>query len=172
MSLAISFGNESFARANQNLNFVVTLVNTEAGADVSLESLVISEASKLGATIQQPYAQNAGQPAGSASYPSVLDAATAYFGFSVMCPSPNTPGPSATNPGGAAPTASAQPSPNPQLVLQATAVLATAAGSRTILTTTFTVPVLTAVFPFPVSDVGSAQFHQGGNSNLAGSLAV
>ncbi len=171
MPLTISYGNESFARANQKLNFTLTLVNTEAAASVSLQSLIVTEASKLGSNIAQPVWQTAGAAQGSASQPVILNAATAYYPFAVMVASPNMPGVSPTNPGGAAPEQAAQPTKNPQLVLQATAVLATAAGVRTILTASFTVPVLTAVYPFPVSDVGVLLFRQGGNANLIAVIA-
>lgn len=159
-TVALAFGNTPFVVANQSSHFVATVTNGDAAA-VTLKSLVISEDSRLAAVIEQPNFLAAGQP-WDTSQPVLAPAAAPAYGFSVMVPSPNMPGVSATNPGGAAPTSMGQPPANSQLVLRATGQ--TSDGS--VFSATFTVPVLSAVFPFPVSDVGSAQFRQGGNSNL------
>lgn len=163
-TVVIALGNQSSALANQCLRFMATVTNSDAAA-VTLKSLTISEESKLGAVIEQPNFLTAGQP-WDTSQPVIGPAAAPAYPFSVMVPSPNTPGVSATNPGGANPGQPANPSANSQLILRATGQ--TSDGS--VFSSTFTVPVLSAVSPFPVSDVGSAQFRQGGNSNLFAAL--
>lgn len=159
-TLVIALGNESYIRANARINFTVTAANTDAAA-VTLKALSIDEASELGAVIDQPTFLTAGQP-WDASMPTLAAGASASYGFSVMVPSPNMPGVSATNPGGAVPGQNAWPAANNQLVLRATGQ--TSDGSTFF--TTLSVPVLSAVYPFPISDVGTTLFRQGGNANL------
>lgn len=145
--------------ANQAAYFTVTISSTDTTA-VSLTSLVINERRNRGAQIGQPTFLAPGQPAGIA--PTLSASSSLSYQFSVVANSPNTPGVSPSNPGGAAPGQAAYPPPSASLVLEAQAQ--TSDGSVT--TSTLTVPVLSAVFPFPVPQGGAAQFGQGGDSNL------
>lgn len=159
-TVTLAFGNASFAVANRALPFVVTVANTDAAA-VLLKSLVVEEVSDMGTNIEQPTFLSPGQPWDTSQPTLAALTGSQSYGFSVMVASPNMPNVSATNPGGAAPDQAAM-ADNAQMTLRATAM--TSDGS--VFSATLTVPVLSAVYPFPVSDVGTALFRQGGNSNL------
>lgn len=77
-------------RAGQCLDGILTLTNTGANT-ITVRSLQLSEASTLGASFRQP-AFMTPNVAQESSYPSVLAAATAYYPFSIVVASPNTPG--------------------------------------------------------------------------------
>jgi hypothetical protein len=146
--------------ANQAANFVVTVANTDAAA-VTLLSLAIFEASKTGAVIGQPTMQQPGQPAGV--NPTLGASSSLSYQFPVVATVPNMPGTSPNNePGGARPGQAAYPAAA-QLVLQAQAQ--TSDGNA--FTSTISVPVLSAVAPFPVPTGGAAQFGQGTGSDVA-----
>jgi hypothetical protein len=147
------------ARANQPLQFQATVSNTDA-ASATLLSLYVYEQTTSGAQIVQPQYLTPNVPAGVGN-PILLPAASASYGFGVVCPSPASPGPSPNNPGGAAPAEAAFPA-NPQLTLAAQAAF----SDGSVVLGFLTVPVLSAVAPFPLPQGGAAQFAQGGDSNL------
>lgn len=146
--------------ANQTANFTATVANTDAAA-VTLTSLTISEVSDTGAQISQPQVQAAGQPAGV--NPTLGAGSSLTYGFQVTAFAPNTPGVSPNNPGGAQPGQAAYPAAPPLLVLQAQGQ--TSDGS--VFFSTFTVPVLSAVAPFPVPTGGAVQFGPGTGADSA-----
>ena len=165
MSVTIALGRNPSMRANQPTDFTVTVSNSDSSAAV-LTSLAISEDTKMGANIAQPVWQSAGQAAGSPSQPSIAASGSASYAFQVSAAVPSTPGPNPANaPGGASPSPNAFPA-SQQLTLRATGQ--TSAG---LFTTTLTVPVLSAVAPVPLPDVGALFFAQGGNSNLLAVMA-
>lgn len=151
--------------ANQTASFVVTVANTDA-TSATLTGLT----TRLGSTssaarVEQPTFLAPGQAAGV--YPTVLPASSVSYQFGATAFFPLTPGVSPNNPGGAAPGQLAYPAVSPQLVVQAEAQF----SDGTVVSTTFSVPVLSAVAPFPVPQGGAAQFGQGANVNLIAAFA-
>lgn len=163
-SVSITGPNIGSVIADQTSNFVATVSNTDSSS-VTLLSLVITEVSQLGSQISQPTVQAPGQPAGV--NPTLGASSSLSYGFSVVTAAPNVPGVSPNNPGGAAPGQASYPGAPPLLVLQAQGQ--TSDGS--VFSVLFTVPVLSAVAPFPVPAGGAAQFAQGANTNLIAVLS-
>ncbi len=149
--------------ANQAANFVVTLANTDAAA-VQVTSLALLELSKTGAVVGQPTWRTPNVAPGVTGNPTLNGTnGSLSYGFQVVATVPNMPGTSPNNePGGARPGQPATPAVN-LLVLQAQ--VQTSDGS--VFFTTLTVPVLSAVAPFPVPQGGAMQFGQGTGSDVA-----
>lgn len=145
---------------NQPATFVATVANTDAAA-VTLLSLVVSESTESDATIGQPQIMTPNAPPG-VGFP-VLAGTTgsAAFPFQVVFTSPNTPGVSPNNPGGAAPGQRAQEA-DANFTIQATAQ--TSDGS--VFSASLTVPALSAIAPTPQPTGGALQFGIGFDSNL------
>lgn len=154
----------SFPSSDTPLTFIATVTNSDSAA-VTLSSLSISEQSKSGATIGQPQILTPNAPPGVGS-PTLLASASLSFPFQVVFPSPNMPGPSPQNVGGAAPSGA---SPAGNTTFQLVAVGQTSDGS--VFTTVLAVSILSAVAPFPVPSGGAAQFGQGSCSNLIAVIA-
>ena len=151
--------------ANQTASFVVTVENTDA-ASASLVSLTTRPVgSGVAARVGQPTFLAPGASQGV--FPVVLPSSSLSFQFGVTAYFPLTPGVSPNNPGGAAPGQLAYPVAPPLLVVQAEAQL----SDGSVVSATLTVPVLSAVAPFPVPQGGAAQFGQGANSNLIAAFA-
>lgn len=151
--------------ANQTASFVVTVANTDAAA-ATLTALVtrLGDRSAAG-RVGQPTFMPAGQPA--SVYPVIGASSSASYQFGALAYAPNMPGVSPNNPGGAAPSNNAIPNAPPLLVVQAEAQF----SDGSVASTSLTVPVLSAVAPFPVPQGGAAQFGQGANSNLIAAFA-
>lgn len=154
LSLALTSG---IVVANQPINFTVTVTNGDAAA-VTLQSLYVTEQTDAGAQVGQPQYLVPNMPVNLGN-PVIPAASSATYGFQVVFPAPSTPGTSPNNqPGGASPGNNAYPA-NPFMTLQA--IGQTSDGS--VFSNTITVPVLSAISPFPVPEGGAFQFRQGSN---------
>lgn len=162
LTLAIAQGNPAGAPivCNQPTNFTITVTNTGSSA-VSLQSLSVAESTESEASISQPNFQTPSTSIGSSGFPVIAAGASVTYGFPVVFTSPNMPGPSPNNPGGAAPESRASTA-DALFTLQAQAQ----SSDGSVATTSLTVPVLSAVAPFPVPAGGAAQFAQGADANL------
>lgn len=158
-TVSISGPNPGGVIANQPATFVAVVSNTD-GADVYLQSLQISEVSNLGSRVGQPQISDPGSSQGVR--PTLSAAGSLTYPFQVVANFPNTPGLSPNNPGGSAPGQAAYPVAPALLALRAQGQ--TSDGS--VFSCLFTVPVLSAVAPFPAPQGGAMQFAQGFDSNL------
>jgi hypothetical protein len=77
-------------RAGQRISGILTIVNNGANT-ISVRSLQLSEASTLGAVFGQPSFLTP-NVALESSYPNITTSSTAYYPFSIVVASPNTPG--------------------------------------------------------------------------------
>ena len=164
MALTLSIAQGSPAGpvvANQPMTFVVTVTNT-ATAAVTLNSLTVSPGPGDFITLSQPNFQTPTTAIGSPGYPVLLASGNASYPFSAVFAAPNMPGISPNNPGGAAPGQTAMEA-YALYVIQAQAV----ASDGSVGSVNFTVPVLSAVAPFPVPTGGAAQFGLGTGSDVA-----
>jgi hypothetical protein len=162
LTLALAQGNPAGAPivVNQPMQFTVTVTNTGAAA-VSLTGLSIAESTESDATIGQPTWQTPNVSPGVTGNPVIAAGASVTYSFPVVFTSPNMPGVSPNNPGGAAPGPRAMEA-DANFTLQAQAQ----SSDGSVASAYLTVPVLSAVAPFPVPQGGAAQFAQGANSNL------
>lgn len=156
ITCALSLGaGATSACAERPMNFVVTVANGNASA-VTLLSLSINPASG-DARIAQPLYLTPNVPVGVGN-PVIAASSSASYGFQVVFDSPAAAGPSPNNPGGAAPSNTAE-TPDPFFVLQA--IGNTSDGS--VFSSTLLVPVLSAIPPFPIPEGGALYFTQGSN---------
>jgi hypothetical protein len=145
------------AVAGQRTHFVATVSNTDAAAD-TLKSLAIN-VSPQGPVVGQPNFLTAGAAAGDGE-PTIAGDGSAAFGFSIVFPSPQMPGPSPSNqPGGASPDKASRVT---HPVFQVQAVGQT--GDDSVFSFTLQVGVLSAVAPEESINGGQAQFGAPQNS--------
>jgi hypothetical protein len=148
--------------AGRVVNGVATVTNGGAN-DVTVQTMSLSEVTTTGAQMGQPKFLTANTAPGD-DKPTITAAATSYFPFSFVAPSPNFPGDNPNAEGGRVPNR-AMPSGNPlcELSLFVSTYDATAAvyvnGSNTLV-----VPVKSALAPFPVPSGGALQFNSGGDA--------
>lgn len=90
ITLTMAITSPGSTRAGQVLDGILTLVNTGSNT-VSVRSLQLSEATTMGCKFRQP-AFLTPNVALDSSYPSVTAGSTAYYPFSIVVVSPNTPG--------------------------------------------------------------------------------
>jgi hypothetical protein len=133
--------------------YQVAVTNTGASA-VTLQSLSVSEATESDVVISQPSILFPNAPIGLGN-PVIGASSTVNYCFQVLSSSPQGPGPSPQNPGGAAPFPQAQ---TPDAVFTLLAMAQSSDGS--IASGSLMVPVLTAIAPAP-SIGGTLQFASG-----------
>lgn len=149
----------------QVANFTVTVASLATDAAVTLQSIVINEATESDAIISQPTIFPNNVPINSAN-PVLVAGGSLSYGFSVEFTSPRDPGISPNNPGGAAPGQRAMEADS-NFVLQAQAAF----SDGTVVTANFAISTLSSVYPFPVPQGGEALFQQGADSNLIAAIA-
>lgn len=156
VSCAISQGaGATSVTAGRAINYVVTVSNTNA-ASVTLNSLAVYPMSG-DARISQPLYLTPNVPVGVGN-PTIASGASASYGFQVVFDSPAQAGPSPNNPGGAAP-ASVALTPDPFFVIQAQGQ----ASDGSVFSSSFFVPVLSTIAPFPIPEGGALYLTQGSN---------
>src|ERR1700755_930159 len=162
LSVSISGGfNAVSIAAGQAVNFVAAVTNATASA-LTLQSLAVTVASGsrggASAGVTQPSYLWPNVPVGVGN-PVLPAGVTQNYSFSAVFFAPNASGPSPQNqPGGAAPSNQAQEI-DPFYVLTATGLDSSAA----VFTSSFFVPVLSTIAPFPLAQGGALQLSQGMN---------
>lgn len=135
--------------------FTATVTNGDA-ASAELRSLHISEVTKDGSFISQPNFLTPNATPGT--FPTISAGASATYGFSVVFPSP-------ASPGQAPPVAPPrQPGFPVRALVQMRAVGTTSDG--TVFTTDFAVAVLSALRPFPNPQGAAGALNRGECSSL------
>lgn len=140
------------------INGVCAVTNNESGS-VTVRDIRISEVSTMGSVIRQPdfLVPNAAP----GTYPTLTTTATGNYPWSIVVPSPCTPGPSPNSPSGVQNVA--YPASNAVLRLQC--VVMVNDGSVNIMgTALLQFPIGSAVAPFPVPQGGALQFNTGGDA--------
>lgn len=147
------------AVVNQTTNFMVTVTNTGTAA-VTLLSLFVAEATESDALVSQPNIAQPNLPA-SQALPVLGPSVSATYVFQAVFNSPNGPGVSPNNPGGAAPGQDAMEAD----AIFSLAAMAQSSDGSTATTSSF-VTLLTSTSPTPQPTGGAAQFSIGFDSNL------
>lgn len=148
--------------AGAALNFLVTVSNAGA-TSLTLSTLqvacnALNNPGPTAANVSQPRYLVPNVPVGVGN-PIIAAGASATYTFGVVFFPPNAAGPSPQNqPGGASPSNSAT-EVDPFYTLTATGL----DSSGAVFSTTFFVPVLSTIAPFPVAEGGAFQFTQGAN---------
>lgn len=146
------------AVAGRSLRGMVSITN-ESGPSVAIDSMVLSESTKMGVAIGGPRFLTP-NVVGVGATPIIATSSTSHFPFSLMVPSPNTPG--------ASPSATRHhddvfPSNNSQCQLNLDVrAIDQVSFLPEVARTSFEFPVITSVAPFPVPQGGALQYNAGG----------
>jgi hypothetical protein len=164
VSIALGFPFSSGAPVvvNQTVQMNATVTNTGASA-VQLTALNVYETTESDANIAQPNFQTPTTSIGSPGFPTLAPAGSVTVPFQVVFASPIQPGASPQNVGGASPDQRAATA-DALFALQAQAQSSDGSVATSPM---FTVPVLSAVAPFPVPTGGAAQFGPGTGADSA-----
>lgn len=90
ITVTLAITSPGSTRAGQMLSGTLTLSNTGSNS-VSVRSLQLTEASAMGAVIRQPSFLTS-NVAPESSFPTITAGSSASYPFSIVVPSPNTPG--------------------------------------------------------------------------------
>jgi hypothetical protein len=149
------------------INGIAAITNTEADT-LTVRSITIAEGARtqLGARVSGPYFMTNNVAPGE-GFPDIATSATAHYPFSVVVPSPNTPGSSPNAPGG--PTLRASPPSNTFMELVGNVRALDTNNDPHVGTGCVFASFITPVAPFPVPMGGALQFNKTG-ANLASLL--
>jgi hypothetical protein len=154
LTLAVASGyGSALSIGDATTNYIAAVTNP--GSDVVLGSLTVNESTKSGAVIAQPIITT-GVDAPGVDNPTLVGGTTTYFSFSIVF-APVSPGPSPQSANGSA----GQPGPAYSGI--SFVVTSYETTGKTTASTSFFVPTISALPPFPPSLGGALQLNGGAN---------
>lgn len=159
LTLAIVRGygatNSSSGRA---LNYVASVTN-DGSTSVTLRALSVYADSNTCVSLEQPNYLTPNVPVGVGD-PTIAAGATSFFPFRAVFMTPNMPGPSPQSPGGTQGSATAYIPGDANFGI----TLQSLSSDSTVASATLSVPVLSAVAPFPTPQGGGLVLSSGFNA--------
>lgn len=160
ITVTLALTNPATARAGQRLNGICAITNNGANT-VEVLSVNLAEASVMGAKVGGPYFLTPNVAPGTGE-PTIESAATSYFPFSIVIPSPNTPG---SSPSSVHVIDGVYPAANSWARFQCNVMTYDSVAEVNVVgEATLAFAVASSVAPFPMPQGGALQFDTGGDA--------